>query len=237
MAYTYLTHAAKVAGATNTVTTTGVDTSGADLLVVFGVQASGGTYGTISDSVGGNSNTWTALTSLYQSGTTFHNEIQAWYCQGSLHVGASHTFTLSGGSSSFGSDTYPQIAMLAFSGSAASPVIAENGAGAQSASSLQTGSVDPGANNDALFVSGCATANGKTATVGSSFTNVDTLLESGGYGIDSAYFIQGSASALNPTWTPNSGTCDLACCLAALKVSGGAAATVWTPLFPLIGLQ
>src|SRR6266536_1343851 len=76
------------AQASNSPTTTGIDTTGADLLVASVHEYAGGPAGTVSDSKG---NTWHALTPQGSGATT---KITIFYAWGSgLSVGAGHTFS------------------------------------------------------------------------------------------------------------------------------------------------
>lgn len=201
MAYSLIAHDS-AGGDTDIATTAGVDTTGADLLVVVAASYSP-RDATITDSKG---NTWTSLTRYGAAG----NRVQFFYCQGGT-VGPSHTFTATGGV-----DGYYSIAVLALSGSVASPADGENGA-----TDVSPGSVTPSQDNDILITALCYYPS-NTPTIGSGFTisdNVDYVAEH--MGIALAYKIQTSAGAENPTWSPSSSFGEKATAMVAFKAAAG----------------
>lgn len=174
-------------------TTGTIDTTGADLLVVhvgkFDGSTGGASGGTLSDS---KSNTWTALTP--QDGTDAVSRI--FYCENPT-VGTGHDFTF-GNTSSFSS-----IEVLAFSGAkVAGSYEAENGA-TGSGTSLQPGSVTPTENGALIFTGKCWNASITGLSINSSFTLQEEEPYGGGTNMGSAaaYLIQGTAGAINPTWS------------------------------------
>lgn len=188
MAYTVLPVHVKGSGL-NGVTTSGIDTTGADLIVI-GVTSAGNIGApTLSDS---KSNTWTGLTETIGGG--FIRD-RLFYCQGGT-VGSSHTFTLTG------VGTVSGLCALILSGSVASPADQQAGA-AGTGTTIQPGSVTPGEDNE-IVVAGIGWYTSATApTIGSSFTISDSYGYDGSdhYGGALAYLIQTTAGAINPTWT------------------------------------
>jgi Concanavalin A-like lectin/glucanases superfamily len=169
-----------------TVTTSGIDTTGANLVVVC-IWWYGGSPSSLADS---KSNTWIPLTPQVSGGVY---NVQLYYCAGGT-VGAGHTFT--------GTAAYSAMAVEAFSGAAASPFLGETGTETGSnVTSLHPGSITPGANG-ALLVAGADIGPTGTLTIDSGFTAavLDTSFanyEGGGI----AYLIQGASAAVNPTWS------------------------------------
>lgn len=175
-------------GASTTVTTSAIDTTGCDLLVanIFwsnGANASAG----VTDSKG---NTWTAATKYNASDAAN----RFYYCQ-PTSVGSGHTFTI-GPPNTFGG-----IIVLGFSGvKVTSPYDGVNGANSASASSLATGSLTPSEDN-CLLIYAATTAGNITAV------DVGTLQETangiGGttYGGGVGYEIQTTATARNPSFS------------------------------------
>jgi hypothetical protein len=172
-----------------TVTTAGIDTTGANLIVLEVVHLQG-TNPTVSDFYG---NTWTPLT-LRNAGGGHASRLH--YCL-SPSVGSGHTFTASQ------STSFPSIHVEAFSGVGAYDQ--ESGAGAGSGT-VQPGSLTP-PSNGALFVCGLGNGGGSGATINSSFNKTSGLDTSGGnhFGGAIAYLIQGTAGAVNPTWSSTNG--------------------------------
>lgn len=170
-------------------TTPAINTTGANLIVIavsmFGTPSTSG----LSDS---KTNTWTQLTT--HSGTTA--SVRLFYCLAPI-VGSGHTFTYNVG--------FPTICVQAWSGAAAASVFdVENGASGSGVTSIATGSITPGANNE-LVVTGISLADNTTgpALINGGFTISDQslgrsgLTESGAM----AYLIQTTATAANPTWS------------------------------------
>lgn len=183
------------------VTTSAIDTTGANLLVVAVASYNGATASTLSDSKG---NTWNARTAYSDAGTGGIVRIQLFYAS-SPTVGTGHTFT----GSSPGSGSYPCIAVAAFSGANTTPYASESGdTDGSSGSTDQPGTVTPGSNNN-LIITGVAHNNaGSTMSVNESFTisNQTTAVGSQCVGVAMGYQIQTTATARNPTWTLSAGT-------------------------------
>lgn len=187
-------------GATNGVngphTTAAIDTTGADL-IVLAVAFGDTTTATVSDSKG---NTWTSLTDRLGEGPFLDVRVQLHYCI-SPTVGSGHTFTASAGTN------YASIAAAAFS-LAAGGFDAETGAGSGVGgdTTMQPGSLTP-SSADALLVTACGYIGAATATINSSFTEVEDIDNTGvgGFSVALAYKIQTTATAENPTWSTNVG--------------------------------
>lgn len=190
-----------VAGGINGATTGGINTTGADLLVIA-VGHYAGTP-TVSDS---NGNTWTPLTQYGASG----NRSRIHWCV-PVTVGAGHTFTVTG------AGLVPAIAVLAFSGAYATPYDTENGA-----TSNQTGSVTPSEDNEVLVSTLCFYPSG-TLSIDSSFTISDQLdyNASVSMGIGMAYQIQTTATARNPTWSTTTSFSESSSAIATFKAAAG----------------
>lgn len=175
----------------NSVTTPGVDTTGANLMVLLAL-AQPVTGVVVSDSKG---NTWTPLTAQQNgvaTGTRFY------YCLNPI-VGSGHTFTVSA------TGTFPAVIVQAWNGAHAFD--AENGANQAAGTTLQPGSVTPAEDNE-LFVTGCGPGGGGVVTnaVDSGFTETADLDENANAaGGAMAYKVQTSAGAENPTWTASGG--------------------------------
>ena len=182
--------------------TVGIDTTGCDLIVVL-VSEFSGTGAGLTDS---KSNSWTALTQK-SGGGGGNSKARIYYCAAPT-VGTSHTFTWSGGN-------LESIEVIAVRGAHASPFDVEAG----TTNGTQPGSITPSVNG-CLVVCGLSadttatlpTINSSFATIGTRGYLVTSHLQSGG-----AYLIQGTAAAVNPTWSDTG-----ACVIAAFKPAGGA---------------
>lgn len=178
---------------TNSITSSAIDTTGADLLVaVTNHYIGGGGSLTLSDSKG---NTWTPLT-LRSVGS---GRSRMYYAKNAI-VGTGHTFTATG------TGSFPVVAVQAFSGSdLTSPFDVENGVSDTSIflTSGQPGSVTPSLNNE-LIIAGQANlnSNGGASSIDSGFTKTDGVDRApNGLGVAIAYLIQTTATAANPTWS------------------------------------
>jgi hypothetical protein len=183
MAYSLIAHT-KESGV-NTFTTPAIDTTGANLLVVFVVRHYGFSP-TFSDSKG---NSWTKLSDNATTGGTG----AFFYCFNPT-VGSGHTFTLTGTS-------YGDIAVQAWSGAVSSPFDVEHVSNT-TGTSLATGSVSPNVDGE-LIVAGLSINVTNTYNIDSSFTISDQIPFSSGsyYGIAAAYLVQTTKGAVNPTWS------------------------------------
>jgi hypothetical protein len=192
-AISLVAHTSAVTANGTNVTTTAINTTGANFIVVA-ASASANT-GTVTDS---NGNTWTALT---QYGPSGHGAgMRLFYCYNPT-VSSAQTFTFS--------DTtidYPTIAVAAWSGAAASPFDAQNGSTAASgAGTYETGSITPSANGE-LLISAIGESSTSPDTIDSSFTVIEHQNHLGdgslaGFGISLGYLVQATAASVNPSWT------------------------------------
>lgn len=172
-----------VAHGSGAATTSAIDSSGSNLIVIF--AAGFGSLGSFSDSMG---NTWTPLTG--QGGGSRNGQLA--YCVNPT-VGAGHTFSNSG--------AFMGVCAAAFSGASATPFDSESG----SAGVAQPGSITPAGDNE-ILICGLSTSDSGTQAIDSGFTISDQRGEVGGVSVGAglAYLIQTSGSAVNPSWTPAS---------------------------------
>ena len=172
-------------------TTSGINTTGANLLVVVKTWT-GGSEPAVSDSY---SNTWTAAGAA-QSDAGVNRYVRQYYVQGGT-VGASHTFTL-GGTAHYGS-----VAVLAFSGISASPVDQNSGNNATSWTTHPSGSITPTQANT-VSVTGLMFDSGSgTVTEPTGYTaGPEVALASGAHvGVSAAWKILTATTTINPDWT------------------------------------
>lgn len=173
-----------------------INSTGADLIMVCVNDYSGNTETTVSEN---KSNTLHALTTYTESSEIRH---RSFYMTAGT-VGSSHTFS----AISTGSFSAVSMSVLAFSGSAASPLDQQNGDKGTSVATVTTGSITPTEDNE-LIVSclGIGDTGSLTPTVNSSMTSQGhvSFVGSNNYGSDAAYKIQTSAAAINPTWDSTS---------------------------------
>lgn len=218
MAYAKIASAS--AAANTAATTSGIDTTGADLIVI-GVSGWTSNLDTTAptDSKG---NTWTAMT--YKA--TGDSAVKMWYCYNPT-VGSGHTFT-------HGGTTYATICVIAFSGAASSPLDQQNSNGnLPGTTSLSTGSITPTEDNE-LVVAMWATYYFDSPSVDSGFTleqyqAAAPLPYHGGM----AYKIQTTAAAVNPSasWSTSA---NASAVIASFK--SGAAPAAAVNLLTLLGV-
>src|SRR5262245_28742353 len=214
MAWTVLTHTAAASGNDSTVTTSAIDTTGADfLVVVIGYFSSGLTRTvTITDSKVGN--VWTPLT-VSDDGVQIACQIV--YCKNPAQVGTNHTFT----GTSVGGNALPSICIATFRGAdLTSPFDVQNGAFNTGSTSLQTGSVTPGSNFE-LIITGLGSGASITEAIDSGFTILDQN-DQGAHNQGSAlaYKLKTDVLAENPTWSW-SGSVAVAARIATFKQAAG----------------
>jgi hypothetical protein len=177
-----------VASGANGFTTTGVNTTGANLLVFpFACYTLNAT--TPIDSYG---NAWTGLTTYGAGG--YWSTI--WYCLNPTAVGAGHTITLTGVT------TYDAGCLVAYSGVAA----LDTSTGATSSGS--PGSITPAAAGD-LFLTMAAnsgiSSDYPTPPAGFSLLGHQAFSNGVGDAFGAAELISTGSGAQNPTWVPTSG--------------------------------
>jgi hypothetical protein len=189
----------------NGVTTAGVNTSGANLIVL---STSTQSSPTPTDDY---SNTWTGLTVRVGA---FAGDLAFWYCL-SPSVGAGHTFSIAG------SGEGASVCMAAFSG--VNAYHSENGLSPQ-ATNPSAGSVTP-PEDGCLIVTAAAIYNGNAshATIGSPYTLQAFVngLNSTHWDSTLAYYIQPTAGSVNPSWTSDA---DVAAAVAVFTPSAGGSA-------------
>lgn len=169
-------------------TTGAIDTTGANLLVLFAgsFQVNGPSF-TVSDS---KNNVWTLLSGNNNGGV--------WYSINATS-GPGHTFTV-------GSSGYPPIIAQAFSG-----VQGLDTGVFSTAGSAQPGPVTPSAPGSLLVTfNENDDPNAPTPSIDTGFTVTDSVPYNAGvnYGGAGGYLIQSVPAAVNPTWTltPSGGT-------------------------------
>ena len=191
-AFTFVAGTGAASANSTNVTTGAIDTTGAKLMVIGVTRWAAGGVPAISDSKG---NTWTALTGVVAGGDV---GAQLYYCINGT-VGTGHTFTGSA------SNSYPAIAVVCFS-STGIPTFDQEGTNSSTAppSSLGlTGSITPAGNNYAFVTVLGSRATGTSQTI-TGFTIVHQNNYDGGgahYSNGTAYQIQTTATATNPTWS------------------------------------
>ncbi len=205
---------------TTSITTSGINTTGATLLTLFISNYELTTANTITDLVGGNSNTYVPLTVQMNTG---QNRGRWYYVNSNTpHVGSGHTFSAVDGG---GGASYPAIFVYTFSGTHATPLDSENGtnAGGSNTSTQFNGGVSPGQAGSVILAGWAWYNGGETGiSINSSFSTPDTIVTAstnipGG----ASYLIQGGAASVDPTvlWT---GVDAVAACIVAFKPVAGA---------------
>ena len=205
------------AGAANSVTTSAISCTGANLLVIYVADGQNATTGTMSSSP---ANTWTSLT---DAASSFQNGA-LWYSK-NASVSGSMTFTYasSGGTGS------PAIFVECFSSADTSaPFDQQNTGTANPGPTVQPGSITPGVNNE-LVVTGSTTGDpGASYTINgcysSNITDQAPIVGGVHYGGALAYCVQTTATATNPTWS-GAGSTAVVATIASFKASAGAAFT------------
>lgn len=212
MAYALVAHTQKITG-----TTPAIDTTGATLLIAYLND-----FSALNAPTDSKSNTWTPLT--LQHVNVYSN---IYYAKNPT-VGAGHTF-------STGAGIVPVIYVAAFSGAdTTAPFDNENGVtGFLGVSSQQPGSITP-SNNGELVVTGIGLSSNPTSgsiTIDSGFTITDSNLYQNAvnFGGGLAYLVQGSAAAINPTWSWTGNTTELSANIASF-IAGASAAAAFTPM-------
>lgn len=211
MAWSLLAHLVQGSTDTNGFTSSALDTTGADFLVV-NVGSDQGVTVTMSDSKG---NTWATAVGPTTAG---FSAISTIFYSRPTSVGSGHTVTVtcSGGS--------PSIDVMAWSGSTASPLDQTNKADGGGNTTLQAGSITPTVDG-CLIVAGCGREDTTGAmTINLSYTIADQQVQANSQhrGSAIAYLVQGTAAASNPTWTDTAAGIDGATIAAFKPAAGGA---------------
>jgi hypothetical protein len=198
-AITLINHS--TANGTDTFSTTGVDTTGANFLAVA-LDYFDSAPPALTDSATGCAspcNTWTALT---KSGPDAAAGSTIIYYACNATVGANHVFTATR------TGQQATLTMEAFSNVKTTTCFeSENGAIGALVSTLQGGSVTPAASGD-LVIAAIQPGNSTTLSIDSGFTITDFIVSSGGvsYAGGMAYLVVSSTAAQNPTWTMSNST-------------------------------
>lgn len=196
-------------------TSADVDTTGANLMVAFV-----GAYSLPTWTDNKNATGWTPLT-LHNNGGS-HN-VRLYYIKNPV-VGAGHHFTINADGG------FNTLIVQAFSGAdTTAPFDAESGINTDAGTGAQPGSITPAGNNE-LFVAGILdveyvhTGAPGNLAIDSGFTIARSIAYNadGGnsFGATLAYYVQGTAGALNPAWTWSLGGSTLTA-MATFKASGG----------------
>lgn len=187
MAFALIANAA-AAGGTNATTTSSINTTGANLIVIAVASYAVASVPVITDS---NSNTWT---NIINTASAANGRASLFYCLNPT-VGAGHTFTATrtGG--------YQNLAVVAFSGAKATSVTDQsNGATTGAATALATGSITPSEDNELIVSALCFNAvNTIAIDSGMTISNQVNYVSGVNFGIMCAYKIQTTAAAINPS--------------------------------------
>lgn len=188
--YSFITHT--TANSSSSATTSAVDTTGANLIVIEVNWFSGSA--TISDSKG---NTWTALTQFQGSLSRYTTRL--YYCINPT-VGTGHTFTAAA--------TIVVVNVAVFSKTGSAPAFdVQNGLNYTSANTttIQPGSLTPAGNNELFILGACFNDIGTTAlpaTADSSFNSTDQSKQGSNLLYGACWYkIQTTGGAENPTIT------------------------------------
>jgi hypothetical protein len=199
-------------GAGTAVTSGAIITFGADAIIAF---TSG--LNVVADLTDSKGNTYTQLPSY---GSTLMGQI--WYVLNpivSANGVADHTFTATSHTGSVVTTLASEAWASGASGFAYDS--RESGNSTSSGGSLQPGSVTPSANG-ALVFTGVSWNTQGAATVDSPFTRDEHLAASAStFSVACASVIQGTAGALNPTWTIAGGGAFITVAQAVFTVTGG----------------
>lgn len=205
--FSLVAHTIAINGNAASITTSAIDTTGATFIVVAFDQLDAETLALVTDNKG---NLWTALTARDSGGAG--PETQLVYCI-SPTVGAGHTFTVS----TVSPFLVGHIAVQAWNGGTGTFDV-QNGGNPAFGTTAQPGSVTPSVNNSLIITS--ISADNDSAlplTINSGFTVSDSMKGSGLYLFGMAYFVQGTAAAINPTWSWAGTGSDIAAAIATFK--------------------
>jgi hypothetical protein len=214
-AYSLVANVAAGSSAGDDITTSSVNTTGANFLACGVSHYEQGGTPTISDSKG---NTYVGLT---QQQVSFSVGVRIYYVENAT-VGSGHTFTAAG------SGRFASIACAAFSGGKTSASFdQQNGNFLADAVDIQPGSITPTENNE-LILSALGFGESDTITIDGGFTITNQIDFSGGAheGVALAYLIQTTIAAANPTWDWAGTNAATAAAIASFKQSLTAAVTV-----------
>ena len=188
MAWTLIAHTQ--AGGPGDVTTSAIDTTGADLIVVATVV--GGVLGTVSDNKG---NSYALAVDEYD-GVLHHGAL---YYNQTPSVGTGHAITLTGA-------TVDVVSVQAWSGSIASPLDQTNRG--QGSSPFPLPSITPVQDGELLVTVVSGRDSSTTFSIDSGFTITDQAptVPFNNYGGAMAYLVQSAAASIAPAWTDAGGS-------------------------------
>jgi hypothetical protein len=197
-------------------TSAGITTTGATLFVAK-LSRNGFNAATLSDSKG---NTWILIAEFYDTNNV---KCGIYYCANPT-TDAAQTFTVGGTSVS------ASLSVSAWSGTEIVSVLDTSaGANGGSSSTRQPGSVTP-ASNGSLIISAFAAEAASSLSIDSGFTKLEETAHNlpTNYGPTAiGYLIQGTAGAINPTWTLAAGAGYNVSSIAVFKpAAGGGGATL-----------
>lgn len=175
------------------VTSAPIDTSGSNFIVISTATYFAFPIPAVSDNKG---NTWLPLTEQFNGPAEVR--AQLFYAKNAI-VGANHTFTLTRN----GTDTsFPAICVMSFSNvNTVAAIDQQNGANANLAVTLNTGSVTPTAANE-LLIADVGWLNPSTLAINSGFFLIQQDYVPGlAFGDGIAYKVQTSIAAVNPLFT------------------------------------
>ena len=177
-------------GTDSSVTSAGIDTTGATILILGVAHGQGATM-VISDSKG---NTWQQLSTSSVTGSV---ACTIFFARNPI-VGTAHTFT------NTGTANFSTIYPMAFRGvERYSPFDVENGNTSSGVTTVQTGSVLPNKKNEVIVTLLGINGAGLPTSIDGGFTKTDSQEFGAGnnYGGSIAYLIQTNPVSANPTWT------------------------------------
>lgn len=176
-------------------TTPGINTTGANLLVVVDAYFSASCVNpTVSDTIGGvaSGNTWVGFTPSNSGG----NCLTIFYAK-NANVGASHVFTTTGGGS---------ITVEAFAGADPTAPFDVSSSASTGSSNANPGNITPSVNGEVVIIgSQAGGTGGGLSSPGYTITNTFFGVSGVSYGVGQGYQIQTTATAQNPTMTASSG--------------------------------
>ncbi len=206
------------------VTTAAIDTTGADFIVI-----SSGYYEVASPALGVSDNKGNTYSGLTVRTVVGDGEVRLWYVANPT-VGTGHTFSTTGASGP--NPTYGAIVVGAFSGSQlTTPFDVQNGA-TTTGTSLATGSITPSADNE-LIIAGLSvggTITNLAINSGLSIVAQVGYVAAQHYGTALAYLAQGTAAAINPTWSWTTSRSSEAAIASFKAAAGGGSFRISTPL-------
>lgn len=190
-----VTHVGGTPSSNTGFTSAPVDTSTSTLLVASCSFFNGSSDCALADS---KTNTWVGPISTLWRDAAGSRQIYMWYAY-TPTVGTGHTFTFS---CSPAVACFPSGMVLAFKGTVGTTVDQSNGT-ASGVGGASPGSITPTANNEVVVSSALSTDAAASFSVDSSMTITDQTAFNGSFneGGAAAYIVQGTAGAINPTWS------------------------------------